>query len=200
MNKLYALFITLFMMSVTAHAQQFGGGLMGGVVGSQVHGDSYVGFDKGGIYAGGFVNLQVNPQGLMQMELNFIQKGSRHNPDPEQGDFTEYLMRLNYVEIPVIYKYLASERFSVEGGLSYGYLVHEEETFLDREIYADKDFKKHAANILFGFYYKLIPDLDINMRVHSSAIPVREHSSGAKWLLNRGQYNFAISITGYYSL
>ena len=57
------------------------------------------------------------------MELDYIQKGSRENPD-SSNNYEFYLLRLNYVEIPLHYKYDFHEKGTLEAGLSLGFLVH----------------------------------------------------------------------------
>ena len=58
-----------FYTVLTASSQQFNGGLMAGVAGTQVAGDNYSGFHKAGIFAGGFVNLLISEHSAFQMEL-----------------------------------------------------------------------------------------------------------------------------------
>jgi len=49
-----------------AKAQEFHGGVTAGIVGSQVAGDGYSGFKKGGLYAGGYVSLDVSQRSALQ--------------------------------------------------------------------------------------------------------------------------------------
>ena len=122
--KLKLFIISLFtFISLAAFSQQFNGGIMAGVVASQVAGDTYQGFDKAGIFAGGFVNYQFTRRSVVQMELEYFQKGSRHNPDTKANDYREYLFRTNYIELPLLYQFVISKHFKVEAGPSAGFLV-----------------------------------------------------------------------------
>ena len=47
-------------ISEKMQAQQFHGGIALGLVGSQVAGDTYSGYNKAGISGGGFVNLNLS--------------------------------------------------------------------------------------------------------------------------------------------
>ena len=97
MKKLI-LSIFLFVILQNTEAQQFKGGMMFGFVSSQVAGDGYSGFHKAGLSGGFFVSLDLNPTSSLQMELHYIQKGSRYNDTTYQEDFQQYLLRLNYVD------------------------------------------------------------------------------------------------------
>ena len=80
------IFLNLFLIvGCTGFSQQFGGGLTAGVVGSQVAGDTFSGYNKGGIFAGGFVTLGMGGRSAMQLELAYFQKGSRENPTEENS-------------------------------------------------------------------------------------------------------------------
>ena len=56
------------------------------------------------------------------MELEYFQKGSRENPD-SANNYTQYLFRVNYIELPVFYQYIVNKRFKLELGPSLGFLV-----------------------------------------------------------------------------
>ncbi|MCD4747226.1 MAG: PorT family protein [Bacteroidales bacterium] len=101
MKKYYFLLISLLFV-FTIHAQKFNGGVMLGFTGSQVAGDNDSGYNKAGLFGGGFVNLEIGSRSLLQLELEFMQKGSRHNPNFEQGDTKSLLIRPNYGEMPLL--------------------------------------------------------------------------------------------------
>jgi hypothetical protein len=115
-------------------AQRFNGGIIAGGIVSQVDGDTWVGYHKAGYLAGAFVSLRVSPHSSFQMEMEYIQKGSRKNADLETGDMSSYLFRIHYLEIPVLYQYTFARRFAVEAG--------------------------PAADILLGYYEEMggVPD------------------------------------------
>src|SRR5512140_2891327 len=99
-----AFILFLFVMvSSSLQAQRFNAGLMLGGVTSQVDGDTYDGYHKWGYLGGGYVFLKVSPHSSFQMELEYIQKGSRRNDTSLSGGDT-YLLRLHYIEIPLLYQ------------------------------------------------------------------------------------------------
>ena len=69
----------LVIVSSSLKAQRFTGGVMIGGDVSQVDGDTYSGYTKFGYLGGAYVGLQVSPHSSFQMELEYIQKGSRND-------------------------------------------------------------------------------------------------------------------------
>ncbi len=130
---------TVFLLSVMmlicslqqeSRAQMFRGGMQAGITASEVSGDQAGGPDKLGFFANVFVNMDIRPYTRVQMELMYIQKGSRvyHDPwDDEHGDpgdfsfkegglkldpidppddgYRDYKFYLHYVEVPLILQF-----------------------------------------------------------------------------------------------
>ena len=80
MRKKFALFIFFGFLISNLQAQNFGGGIILGLSTSQVGGDDLAGFNKAGVLAGVFANKSISELLSLQMEMNYIQKGS-NNPD-----------------------------------------------------------------------------------------------------------------------
>ena len=125
----FLLSLFCFLCIFHLNAQKFEGGVMLGLVGSQVAGDLYSGYNKAGINAGGWISLSVGVRSKLQMELGYIQKGSRENPDYERNKFDSYLMRLGYVNMRFLYIIQYNELLSFEAGLSPNFLIHSNEKF-----------------------------------------------------------------------
>jgi hypothetical protein len=197
MNKIYLSFLILF-LSLGALAQEFNGGILGGLSTSEISGDRLQGPNKAGIYVGAFVNRYFSPRSSVQMELDFIQKGSRKNPDSVSYD--TYLLRLNYVELPVHYKYDFHERGTLETGLSLGVLVHSHEEANGYEWTSGPEFNTLDLSFNIGLYYMIVERLWINVRYSNSVLAVRPHNSGQTYRWNKGQYNEVLSFTLHYEL
>jgi len=114
MKKLILSLLFLFIVAF-GFAQKFNGGAMIGMAATQVAGDTYSGFNKAGPIAGFFVNLNASERSTFQLELFYIQKGSRKNADAVTGDYDSYLLRLNYIEMPLLYQ-LKFGWFAIEAG------------------------------------------------------------------------------------
>ena len=173
---------------------------MGGINATQVFGDNFSGPNKAGLYLGVYVNRYFSKRSSIQLELDYIQKGSRKNPDGSTGDYDTYLLRLNYIELPVLYKYDFSEKATLETGLSLGVLVHSyEESNGSTEVSGD-DFSSVDFSFNLGFYYTLVKNLRINMRLSNSILPIRPHASGQTYRWNKGQYNQGIAFILHYTI
>ncbi len=181
-------------------AQDFHGGILGGLSASEISGDRLEGPNKAGFYLGAFVNRYFTHRSSIQMELDFIQKGSRENPDSSNA-YQSYLLRLNYIEMPVHYKYDFHEKGTLEAGLSLGVLIHQNEKVNDYEWWVSgSDFDKIDLSFNIGAYFTIIKNLRINVRYSNSILPVRPHAGGATWRANKGQYNEVLSFVLFYEL
>ncbi len=195
--KLIVIYITIT-ISFSIYGQDFNGGVLGGINATQVFGDNYSGPNKAGLYLGVFVNRYFSNRSSIQLELDYIQKGSRKNPDGSTGDYDTYLLRLNYIELPVLYKYDFAEKGTLETGLSLGVLVHSYEEANGSTAVSGEDFSSVDFSFNLGAYYTLATNLRINLRLSNSILPIRPHSDGQTYRLNKGQYNQGIAFILHY--
>jgi hypothetical protein len=194
---LYLIFF--FIITNSLWAQDFNGGILAGLATSEVSGDRLQGPHKAGFYLGAYVNRYISERSSFQMELDFIQKGSRENPD-SSNNYHSYLLRLNYIEMPVHYKYDFHEKGTLETGLSLGVLIHDYELADGYEWVAGQDFERFDLSFNIGAYYSITERLRINVRYSNSILPIRPHVGGATWRYNKGQYNEVLSFVFYYEL
>jgi len=195
------LLLSFTIAALTASGQQFNGGFMAGVAGTQVAGDTYSGFKKAGIFAGGFVNLQVSKRSAFQMELEFFQKGSRKNPD-SSNNFNQYLFRVNYFELPVLYQYIVNKRFKVEVGPSLGFLIG----YYEENNYYEIKGGNRPANVTFqinvGLYIYLANRLTFNIRSNNSLLNIRSDNATGDVIRifpgNYGQFNDCLVMSFIY--
>ena len=195
--KLIVIYITIT-ISFSIYGQDFNGGVLGGINATQVFGDNYSGPNKAGLYLGVFVNRYFSNRSSIQLELDYIQKGSRKNPDGSTGDYDTYLLRLNYIELPVLYKYDFAEKGTLETGLSLGVLVYSYEEANGSTAVSGEDFSSVDFSFNLGVYYTLATNLRINLRLSNSILPIRPHSDGQTYRLNKGQYNQGIAFILHY--
>ncbi len=186
-----------FLIPVFLMGQEFNGGLIGGLSATEISGDRLHGPNKAGIYAGAFVNRYITEKSALQMELNFIQKGSRLNPDTA-NNFEQYLLRLSYAELFLHYKYDFHPMFTLEAGPSLGVLIssYEEADFM----ILDRPFKWHDLSLNVGLFYHFHERWSFNIRYSNSVLAVRPHTFGQTYRWNRGQYNEVLSFTFHYKL
>lgn len=195
-------FAALLQIPVTQlPAQVFSGGINAGIVGSQVAGDTYSGYNKAGIFAGGYVNLRTHAHTAFQIELSYIQKGSRHNPDIKNGDYTFYLMQLGYVEMPIFMRYHLNRGLFLEAGPSVSVLLHSHEE-IDYLTQTANPFSLFNGSVLAGLGYPISDRLCFEFRTYTSLSPIRKNRvTGDRYrLLWYGQFHDVILLMIGYKL
>ncbi len=190
--------VLLFLIIPVCHSQNFDAGLKLGLVASQVDGDTYGGYDKLGLDVGVYVNYYFTPRASLKLELEYIQKGSSHNPNFDIGDFDQYLLRVNYVQLPVLWHYQLTKSFSCETGLAFGVLMSYYEEKYQTQIQSNA-FRKFALSYQAGFGYNIDQNWKANLRFDYSLIDIRAHDyfgSGTNVFFQWGQFSnaFVISI------
>ena len=182
------LYIATF-ICVPAHGQSsyydeepkvFNGGLILGANFSQVDGDTYYGYHKVGLNAGGVVYVHFTKVFGASMEITYSQKGSRGEDvleSPTVGTHVEkYFMNLNYVEVPVTFHALF-RGIDFEAGASYARLLKSSEWVLaDVPVNIDpvaNRFNTSDFEYVFGMGRKLYRGLYANVRFQYSITSVR---------------------------
>ncbi|MFP4468814.1 MAG: outer membrane beta-barrel protein [Bacteroidales bacterium] len=132
MQELVRILSVFLMLSGSAGAlsgQEFRGGIRAGLTASEVSGDDAGGPDKPGWFAAVFTNRDISEYSRLQLEVMYIQKGSRVFRDPQEdrdgqqttpfffaaGDngvpdspsegYRDYRFTLHYVEVPLAFKF-----------------------------------------------------------------------------------------------
>lgn len=190
--------LILIVLPVLIHfssfSQNFGGGISAGLVGSQVAGDPSSGYNKLGVYMGIYANRQFTMKSGAQMEMYFIQKGARENPTDENGNF-QYLLRINMIELPILYNYTINKSLILSGGLAYSYIFGDpyEEANYSTSV-PNTEWNRHSLSFILGIEYRITDQLSAVFRTNNSITAIRDHASGAKRLFNQGQYSDALSL------
>jgi len=181
-STLIIAFVLVAVLSVSSQ-NSFQGGIAGGFTMTQISGDNLAGFDQFGISAGPFIRREISGAGAVRMEINFTQKGSRKIPDPENGDYNEYRLRLNYAEVPLLYEHRYKD-IVFQGGLYVGFLLGwKEETQFGDLIILDQnqkplEFEDLDVGMALGLYYEVTEKFFVSGRYTGSLLPVRKHPSG----------------------
>ncbi len=184
------------------NAQKFGGGFVAGFVTSQVEGDTYGGFHKAGLLGGMWINYDFAQKSALQMELTYIQKGSRKSANPDQGDYDTYLLRLGYVELGLIYQYTFAKKFFIEAGPSFSVLLHsyeEDVTGMQKE---SDNFKVGTFNVCIGAGYNISEKWNVHLRTENSITSIRNDvQTGYVARFGKyGQYIDCLTLSLYYKL
>ncbi len=202
MKRFYLVVFTLMFVGLISQAQQFEGGIIGGLNASQVDGDFTSGYHKPGIVAGGYVLTNLSRTVFAGMELKFNQKGSRRNPNPKISDQTKYIMRLNYADIPVYMGIRTSDRISMIAGLSAGYLISgtEYDNYGKFQEEDRKPFNELDLQGLLGFRFQLNKRLFVDLRAAYSILPIREKPGNVEVYWLDSQFSNLLSTTILYRL
>lgn len=198
------LFIFVFISSsITLFAQHFNGGLIAGGIVSQVDGDNYEGYHKFGFLAGALVSLKVSEHSSFQMEIEYIQKGSRKNADSLSP--TTYLMRLHYIEIPVLYQYSFLKRLSVEFGPAADITIGSIDKTDGLVSVNTVQLRPLTLGGILGINCDIVNHLKVNFRFGYSLISIRKNpapmpypASYRRILFEKGQYNNLMSLSLIY--
>ncbi|HHN47782.1 MAG TPA: hypothetical protein ENN08_02415 [Bacteroidales bacterium] len=224
MNRKILLLLPLFFITTHLPAQLFTGGMKAGIVGAQVDGDGYGGYNKPGIFGGGYVNLRIADisttrsritddgdtlttrylwdMSAFQMELAYVQKGARKNPNYELGDFEQYLLRTDYIELALLYQFFFSEKLAFEFGPSIGQLMHTFEERNKQESYS-VPFRKVVVNYIGGMYYFVNERLGVNLRANNSILSLRDHDrmpGDTYRFFHYGQFHVSLVLSAQYRL
>ena len=181
-------FIFLF-LPVLVFGQGFGGGLYAGISTSQVSGDGIGGFNKIGAWAGGFADYRFTPRSTLQLELSFIQKGSRQAPTVKNNGVL-YVHNQNILEIPVMYRWYGIKNMSVELGLQAGIILSTVErgntipTTTNNPLFKPAEFSG-AAGLSYYFWKGKI---EVNARYSNSILSLKGNRD---WWMN---HVFAFSV------
>lgn len=197
-------FLLLFLLSTFSSRSQsvFHAGAVTGINGSQLSGDTYSGFNQPGLYAGLFASTSLHERFDLRFEVAFTQKGSRHNPNPSKGDYSDYYLRLNYIEIPLIASFTSEKlqpmRFDL--GLAYAVLLNASEVSHYNSALLPRPFHSYDFSGLLGLSYQLKEHFCLHLRAYNSLVPVRAHQSGTSWKWNLGQYTTLLYFGVSYQL
>ena len=168
----------LLLFNITAFTQmenRFEGGVLLGLASTQINGDGYAGYNRVGWTAGFFLERQYKDRWTFLTELAYITKGSLQPPNTLSGNFNTLKIRLNYVEMPFIFKYHI-KKFRVMAGPSIGFLVGEKQ-FRDGVEAVGLDviigpFKKFEISSQIGVEYEVGEKSMLSWRYSTSMLPV----------------------------
>ena len=197
--KKTVIILSILITCVISYGQnRFRAGIKAGIITSQVAGDTYSGFNKAGVEGGLFLTGLLNEKWNAQFEMLFIQKGSKHIGDYKNADYSFYLMKLNYIEVPILLQY-SQKKFIFEIGPGFGYLINAKEYDYYGEITnALTSFNKTEITANIGINYSLYKNLSITWRYTNSISSIRDFASGEKRWYNPGERNNVLSFSLIY--
>jgi hypothetical protein len=190
-------FLVIFLLFMNhLHAQKFDAGILAGLSTSQVDGDDLSGFNKAGFKAGGFVSRKLGGKAALVFEIEYIQKGSRK---PVSADNEYFLMRLGYIEVPLLFNYYVGKKWNLEAGVAFAALVSSYEEDETGEILHAPEFNRLDYLIAIGANYFITSNFYFNIRYSYSIVPMRGKTENYNYrYFIGGQYNEVLAFTmGY---
>jgi hypothetical protein len=207
MRKIIILIVTILLGSNLAFPQKFLGVLAFGGNLSQVDGDEVYGYKKPGFNIGAASFLPIKDRWFISMEVAFSQKGAYQKypyaASPSQG-LPFYNLRLNYVEVPLLFHFEDKQFAMVGAGISYNRLVGLKEiewgiitsSGAQSGVYAIDDF-----NIIVDVRLRVYKSFRFNFRYAYSLEKIRTRTfsnlSGDVW--TRNQFNNLLTFRILYT-
>ena len=171
----YRLFIVVLLFSQMLFSQGFKGGLMGGMVVSQIDGDQIAGYHKLGLQAGIYSQYLFNDKWSIVLEIKYIQKGSSHTD--KNNPYSYFKIKLNYIELPLLLEYRLNKSFIFGTGLSYGNLLRASVEDASGSIVSQQlAYIATDINILGQVKYVLNEHYWIDLKMAYSIIPITNQS------------------------
>ncbi len=198
MRKLLFLFAIFFAAHLSAQ-NTFHAGVLAGINGCQIHGDSYSGFDQAGIVAGAFVSTNPEEKVYFQMEMQYSRKGSRRNTRPDKNDFDFFELRMDYIEVPLLCR-VNYRRLYFEFGQTFGVLARVREWDDFGEI-QPSGFRRWETALVLGIGYNISERWYVDFRYTNSVVPVKKFpypSFDPRFFFryfNKGLYNNVLGLT-----
>lgn len=206
--KILLLLLCFACISNLTHAQEFYGGILGGINGTQIEGDASSGYLKLGLSGGVWFQREISDNLFWGAEIKFIQKGSRKIPSYKHQNFDIIIIRLDYIEMPVVFGYTYKD-YGFFAGLSYNQLVHKRQLFNGED--QPIDITNWELGILAGIKFQLqllinrtwAENFTLDTRLQYSAFSIDKNHDfflGNKGYLRDSNYNNVISTTLFYRI
>ena len=183
-----------------------------GINGCQVHGDTYDGYDKGGLYAGLGLNMAFSKVHQAEIGFVFSQKGARKNSNPSKGDYDSYYLNLNYIDMPLLYRLNLNKRWFITLGPSVAYLISYKEMDDGTDVTGTpmgNEFNKFELAVNAGLGARIRDGFEVELRSTNSILPVHDYGPGASnvyyqnpiaQLFNEGFYNNILTLFVSYTI
>lgn len=194
--------IPFLLLGLSAQGQNFNAGFVGGLSGTQVDGDGLSGFNKLGIYAGAFVNREINDRWSWQFEMAYSQKGSRRVVKPETLDAGPWIrLQMHYIDVPLLVIWDFRDDIAFEGGVSGNLLLSYSYNDLRNNV-LNTDFSRFESALLLGARYQLRDQWYVFARANYSLFSIDPNANFLPFfaLLQRGTYNNVITLGLRYQL
>ncbi|NCX96583.1 MAG: PorT family protein [Chitinophagia bacterium] len=174
----------------------FRAGIVAGCGLSQVDGDNFAGYHRFGINAGGILYMKLPKHTALSIELLYTQKGAKSDRIRGTGvdtliKITDYAIKLQYAEIPILFNVFDQRESHASIGISYAALFSSTETIstvpANQVDFGQYPFRKSDINFIIGGSLKLVKHVYLNARFQYSLTPIRTQIP--QYYARSSQYN-----------
>ena len=142
-----------------ANAQEAKFGIKGGLNLATFSGDTD-GLDlksKAGVNIGGFVEVKLSDKVSLQPELLYSMQGTKIDQfelnDGNQTFLVDANINMSYINVPIMLKYYAAEKFNLEVGPQVGFLLSAKTVAKANGNEAEEDTKDNFKSVDFGLNF-----------------------------------------------
>jgi hypothetical protein len=111
-------------------------------------------------HAGGFVNIPVSDKFSVQPELLYSLQG-------EKGKSIDATLHNDYLNIPVMAKFYAADKFSIEAGPQLGFLLSAKIKYAGQSVDTKQYYNTTDFSLCFGLGYDVSEDLFLSARYNA---------------------------------
>ena len=206
MKKLLFFVVFAFALGLSSMAQNFYGGLVLGGTASQVGGDARGGYNKIGVVGGAFAGLNLTDEIDFQMELKYIQKGSYSTDFENRPAYDPFLIKLDYVDLPLVFSYNLNKInvndvnlswLKLELGVSFDFLLNYRQEILGVEVPASTPWNKVVFNTVVGFRLCVKDNIEVGLRAVDSMTSICKSSKDP---YNNGNVVYTRRLFGRYGM
>jgi len=193
MKKLL-LIIALIIPSPAIFAQQFYGGIKGGLTFSQIDNDGFGGPNKIGLTVAALTGKKISPDLSWQFEIKYVQRGMADPPTFAGDDYSYYTY--HYIEFPISYNYRIKEKYMPEAGLSPDIFIRLNaiENGDPVPVPEIEEIHRIGLNVFGGFYYWFSDHTSVGLRFTYSAISFMTRDKTQLFPYNLGFFHNVISL------
>lgn len=174
----------------------FSGGLIGGGVSSQISGDGLAGWDKFGFTGGAWIHMDFNGNIGTWMGMQYMNKGSKKQADPDNGDFNTFAFKLDYIEVPLLMTY-TRKNWRLGLGPSVGILINQKIDFNGAVYEPTPAFNRLDFSANLSIAWLISESSILEFRGGTSFIPTRPAPEVVNTLsyYEQGNYNQIIALS-----
>lgn len=191
---LVVLLLSFSFTVVAQHHYEFHGSALT----SQISGDGFNGFKKFGFEAGAGLLFPLKSEGrFLGLSLNYIQKGARDRKNEQRGDFNDYSLKLDYLELPLTY-WVPMWGVYFTGGVSAAYRLRFEQLNNDVVAVAPNDLRTIELGLNIGVNFQVNDNVVLTFKGLHSVTPLRKSSAPINYWLSQGGMHSVLAVSLQY--